>query len=309
MNLSIRHFKAFLAVVQSRSFTRAAEIMHISQPGLSLMMREMESQLTCRLFDRTTRSVEMTAAAQRLLPVAQQVVNEVEAITPVLNQMSDERRRTLKIGVPPVFASSVIPDVYMRLRKTQPALDLYISDLPKPEVERQVRDGELDCGLGSFPRRIPEVSRRLLFEFDFIYLESHTAQTPAHQRFARYIRWRDLPDVPFVEQDANMELQAHVNKCRAAAGISRSDGMRLNGLASQVAMAVAGVGPTIIPSFAVPVDTQAYTALLIEPVLSLGYHLIMKRGREQSDALEGFIRTLLEVIEERKEQTYPEPGV
>ncbi|AOB30434.1 hypothetical protein AKI39_06570 [Bordetella sp. H567] len=310
MNLSIRHFKAFLAIVHTRGFTRAAEQLHISQPGLSLMMQEMESQLSCRLFERTTRSVRLTAAGQRLMPVAQQVVDEVEAIVPVLSQLSEKRRRTLRVGVPPIFSATVMPNVYMKLRETQPALDLHIQDLPKPEVERQVRSGELDCGLGVFPRHIPEVSRRTLFKFDFIYLESRAAPPPRARgrgRAARRIRWDDLPDVPFVELHPDMELQEQVDKCRAARGVRRTDGIRMNRLESLVGMAAAGVGPTIIPSFAAPVgmDAQISTALLVDPVLSLGFHLIMKRGREQPAVLEAFTQTLLEVIEDRRERIYP----
>jgi DNA-binding transcriptional LysR family regulator len=313
MNLSIRHFKAFLAIVHTRGFTRAAERLHISQPGLSLMMQEMESQLSCRLFERTTRSVRLTAAGQRLMPVAQQVVDEVETIVPVLSQLSEKRRRTLRVGAPPIFSATVMPNVYMKLRESQPALDLHIVDLPKPEVERQVRSGELDCGLGVFPRHIPEVSRRSLFKFDFIYLESRAAspRTKTRGRTAKRIRWDELPDVAFVELHPDMELQEHVNKCRASCGVRRTDGIRMNRLESLVGMAAAGVGPTIIPSFAAPVgmDAQVSTALLVEPVLSLGFHMIMKRGREQPSVLDAFTQTLLEVIEDRRERIYPYAAV
>ncbi|OWT56150.1 LysR family transcriptional regulator [Candidimonas nitroreducens] len=309
MNLTIRHFKAFLAIVQTRGFTRAAERVHISQPGLSLMMQDMESQLSCRLFERTTRSVRLTAAGQRLVPVAQQVVDEVEAIAPVLSQLSEKRRRTLRVGVPPIFSATVMPKVYMMLRRTQPTLDLHIHDLPKPEVELRVRSGELDCGLGVFPRRIPEVSRRTLFEFDFIYLESRTApwRAKTHGKAARQLRWDELPDVPFVEMQPHMELQEQVNKHRAACGVKRSDGIRMNRLESLIGMAAAGVGPTIIPSFVAPVgmEAQISTALLTDPVLSLGFQLIMKRGREQPAVLEAFTQALREVIADHRERIYP----
>jgi DNA-binding transcriptional LysR family regulator len=306
MNLSIRHFKAFLAIVKTRGFTRAAELLHISQPGLSLMMQEMEGQLSCRLFERTTRSVRLTAAGQRLVPVAQRVVDEVETIVPVLSQLSETRRRTLRVGAPPIFSATVMPIVYMKLRETQPTLDLHIFDLTKPEVEHQVRSGELDCGLGVYPRHIPEVSRRALFKFDFIYLESRAspARAKGRGRLRKRIRWDELPDVPFVEMHPDMELQEQINKCRVACGIKRTDGIRMNRLESLVGMAAAGVGPTIIPSFIAPVgmEAQLSTALLTNPVLSLGFHLIMKRGREQPAVLEEFTRTLLEVIEDRRER-------
>lgn len=312
MNLSIRHFKAFLTVVQTRSFTRAAEHMHISQPGLSLMMQDMEHQLSCRLFERTTRSVQLTAAGQRLLPVAQQVVDEVETIAPVLSQLSETRRRTLRVGVPPIFSASVMPHVYMKLRKTQPTLDLHIHDLPKPEVERQVRNGELDCGLGVFPSRVPEVSRRPLFEFDFMYLESRAMSfLPRTQgRASRQLSWDQLPAVPFVELHPAQDLQQQINKCRAACGVTRTDGLRMNRLESLIGMAAAGVGPTIVPTFAIPLGMESLvsTAQLTAPVLSLDFHLIIKRGREQPAILEAFTGTLLEVIEEHRDRIYRTAG-
>ena len=312
MNLSIRHFKAFLCIVQTRSFTRAAEQLHISQPGLSLMMQDVEGQLSCRLFERTTRSVRLTAAGQRLLPVAQQVVDEVETIAPVLSQLSETRRRTLRVGVPPIFSASVMPHVYMRLRKTQPTLDLHILDLPKPEVERQVQSGELDCGLGVFPKRVLEVSRRPLFEFDFVYLESRAApfRSRTKGRDATRIRWNELPAVPFVELHPSQDLQQQINKCRAARGVARTDGIRMNRLESLIGMAAAGVGPTIIPTFAAPLGTefQVSTALLTDPVLTLDFHLIIKRGREQPAVLEAFTSILLEVIEERRDRVYRTAG-
>lgn len=311
MNLSIRHFKVFLAVVRTRSFTRAAEQMHISQPGLSLMMQDMESQLSCRLFERTTRSVQLTAAGRRLLPVAQQVVDEVETIAPVLSELSDKRRRTLRVGVPPIFSATVMPQVYVRLRRTAPGLDLHVFDLPKPDIEHQVLHGELDCGLGVFPRRVADVSRRPLFEFDFLYLESRDSPARARSRGkpSKTLRWADLPDVPFVELHPGVDLQQQINKCRQATGVARPDGIRMNRLESLIGMAAAGVGPAIIPSFAAPIgsDAQACTALLVEPVLSLAFHLIVKRGREQPDVLDLFTATLLEVIEERRERIYQSP--
>lgn len=213
------------------------------------------------------------------------------------------------MGAPPIFSATVMPKVYMKLRQTQPSLDLHIYDLPRAEVERQVRSGELDCGLGVFPRRIPEVSQRPLFEFDFIYLESRTApwKTKTRGKTARQLRWDELPDVPFVEMQPGMVLQEQVDKCRAACGVKRSDGIRMNRLESLIGMAAAGAGPTIIPSFVAPVgmEAQISTALLTDPVLSLGFQLIVKRGREQPAVLEAFTQALLEVIEDHKERIYP----
>ena len=308
MNLSVRHFRAFLTVASTRSFTRAAQQLHISQPGLSLMMREIESQLSCRLLERTTRSVELTSAGHRFLLSARRIVEELDGVVPVLSQSSVEQRRTLHVAATPIFSASIMPHVYMKLRLNHPTIDLQLIDVPKPEVESQVRSGNVDCGLGIFAKRLSELTRKPLFKFDFVYVESKrlpflfNAAKPVGK-----IAWRDLPDVPFVELGPSSELQQRIAKCKAVAGLKRTaDGIRFNNLESLVGMAAAGVGPTILPSFAAPAARQSgvVSALLTEPVLSLDFHMIARRGRAQPAILEAFTETLLDVIRERGEHTY-----
>lgn len=308
MNLSARHFKAFLVIAATHSFTRAAQQLHISQPGLSLMMREMESQLSCRLFERTTRSVELTAAGMRLLAPARRIMEEIDGLAPVLSQLSVERRRTLHVAATPIFSASIMPHVYIKLRERHPTIDLRLVDVHKHEVERQVRSGDVDCGLGIYAKRLPELTRRPLFEFDFVYIEAKHAPFlfDARKRTAK-IAWRDLPDVPFVELNAASELQQLIAKCKTRVGLTRSiEAIRFHNLESLVGMAAAGVGPTILPSFAAPVARQSdvVSALLTDPVLSMDFHMITKRGRAQPAVLEAFTSTLLEVIAERGERTY-----
>lgn len=80
MNLSTRQLRAFLQVARVGNFTRAAEQAHITQAGLSILIREMERQLGCRLFDRTTRVVSLTPAGRRLLPVVERMVTDLDDV-------------------------------------------------------------------------------------------------------------------------------------------------------------------------------------------------------------------------------------
>src|SRR5690606_32547653 len=150
MNLSVRHLRAFLTLATTRSFTRAAQELHISQPGLSLMMREMESRIECQLFERTTRSVELTDVGRRFLVSAQRIIDELDSIAPALNQASVAQRQTLHVAATPVFAASVMPHVHKRLRILHPGVSLQLVDVPKSEVETLVRTDAVDCGLGIF---------------------------------------------------------------------------------------------------------------------------------------------------------------
>jgi len=85
MNISRRQLEAFLAVARLSGFTRAAERLHLTQSAVSLLVRELESQLSVRLFDRTTRAVQLTDAGRELYPFAEKALAELQAgsTTPV----------------------------------------------------------------------------------------------------------------------------------------------------------------------------------------------------------------------------------
>ena len=108
MNFSFRQMRAFLAVARHASFTKAAEQLHISQAGLSAMVRDLETQLDCRLFERTTRAVRLTPAGQALLPVAQRTVHDLGAAVAQLGALGASGRDRLRVGVTPLIACSVI---------------------------------------------------------------------------------------------------------------------------------------------------------------------------------------------------------
>jgi DNA-binding transcriptional LysR family regulator len=112
MNLSTRQMRAFLQVARLGNFTRAAEQAHITQAGLSILIREMEKQLGCRLFDRTTRVVTLTPSGRRLLPVVERLVTDLDDVAAQLGAEGDEARQTLRIAATPLVSSHLLPQVF-----------------------------------------------------------------------------------------------------------------------------------------------------------------------------------------------------
>ncbi|MFA7679369.1 MAG: LysR family transcriptional regulator [Pigmentiphaga sp.] len=302
MNMTIRHLRAFLAVALSRSFTRAAEEMQVSQPGLSLMMQEIESRLECQLFERTTRSVDLTDAGRRFLVSVRRILEELDEVVPELSGISVEQRKTLHVAATPVFSASIMPHVYMRLRERNPSIDLHLVDVPKQRMEELVRSDAVDCGLGTFAKRQAEFVRESLFTFDFVYAESKDKpflfkDGQAPERLA----WTDLPDEAFVELVPTSELQQTIERCKKKAGKNRRPGFVFCNLESLLGMAAAGVGPSIVPSFAISSSARSglSTTLLEKPDMALNFSMISKKGRAQPAVMETFRATLLEVIHER----------
>lgn len=314
MSISIRQIEAFLCLANARSFTRAAEQLHITQPGLSLMIQELEQQLRSRLFERSTRDVQLTGAGQRFLIPAQRIVDEMSSVRSQVQELSVADRPTLWVGTTPLFASSVMPRVYQQFRKLHPHIQVYLVDVPRDEVAQRVRSGEIDCGVGIFWRRVPELQRQPLFKFDFILIEPATRKRPARTRLsgtaaartasartasARHeraeldnVRWNDLPSGPYVELPPTSDLQQLVNRRKAAAGLQRDPrSLSLNYLESIIGMTAAGAGPAIMPSFVLDACKRfnVKASLISDPVLSMDFHLVVKRSRSQPKALGLFV--------------------
>ena len=148
MNVSTRQLQAFLAVARLQSVTRAAEQIHLSQAGLSLLLRDMETQLGVRLFDRTTRSVTLTEGGRQLQPVAERMLREWSDIAGRLDKLSVDVARSLTVAATPLVCSSVMPVVLKNLQAAQPGIHVQVRDVERSQIEALVLSGEVDMALG-----------------------------------------------------------------------------------------------------------------------------------------------------------------
>ena len=159
MNLSTRQMRAFLHVARIGNFTRAAEQAHITQAGLSILIREMEKQLGCRLFDRTTRVVSLTPEGRRLLPVVERLMTDLDDVAAELGAAGDAARHTLRIAATPLVSSHLLPQVFSTFRAAHPQVSLRLFDADLRDVEAMVTAGDADVGLGFFFKAAPGLER------------------------------------------------------------------------------------------------------------------------------------------------------
>ena len=95
MNISLRQIRAFIVVARFSSFTRAADLLHLTQPALTVQIRQLEQALGVKLFDRNTRAVELTRIGRELLPVLERLLGEFDAVVVSTREMA-----TLRYGNP-----------------------------------------------------------------------------------------------------------------------------------------------------------------------------------------------------------------
>ncbi|WP_439406551.1 LysR family transcriptional regulator [Bradyrhizobium sp. DASA03076] len=146
--MDIRHFRYFVAVAEALSFARAARALHMSQPPLSKRIADLEQELGVRLFNRTSKRVELTTAGEVLLPQAREAVRAFDAALRVARSLSPTQSRRLRIALPPETSRSVLLEIVSRL---QEQVEVQLVEATTAEQQRLLAAGETDIAVLRHP--------------------------------------------------------------------------------------------------------------------------------------------------------------
>jgi DNA-binding transcriptional LysR family regulator len=295
MNVSLRQLRAFTRVARLASFTRASQQLHITQAGLSGMIRELEGQLATRLFDRTTRSVTLTAAGRSFLPVAERVLEELQAATASLTDIAATGRRSLAVGATPLIAASLMPRACKAFAGSRPDVTVKVRDLGRDAILAQVESGELDAGFGVFFGAAAGVQRTPLVKLALMLASPGQGAAGRRPRPPGRLAWKDLAAVPLMGLPVDNPVQRLIDSQLQEIGRANEPRLEFNNFDTLLAMAEAGLGSAIVPSFALAVagryDVQL--AWLTQPRVNLDFYQITRKGREENPALGEFSRVFV----------------
>src|SRR5438105_8278065 len=272
IDFTSRQLRAFLLVAQHRSFSRAAGALLITPSGLSLLIRELETQLGVRLFERTTRNVALTAFGTELLTVAQRNLQELDAVMSRIGQSASETGISLSVGTPPLLMASVLAPAIQEFRSHRPELRFQLFDSDTASVMQKVQAGALDMGLGVFFKYLQGVRRVPLFRFSFVVLRGDNG----NQSPRATTSWSALKGEKLISLPASIPLQQLIDRHLANAGVAYQPTFTVNYLSTQIAMVEAGQGIAIIPSYGLPACRNRKLAMsrLINPVIPLDFSQI-----------------------------------
>lgn len=149
--MDIRQLQYFAEVVKQRSFTRAAEVLHVSQPSISKMIKSLEAELGVTLLDRSDRKMELTDAGELVYEHATKVLQLMESLTASVAEMRNLQRGKVKIGMMPTVGSFLLPHVIARFKQEYPGIDMEMREYSAKRLEVQVEQGHIDVGLTVLP--------------------------------------------------------------------------------------------------------------------------------------------------------------
>jgi DNA-binding transcriptional LysR family regulator len=243
----LQQLRYVVAVADERHFTRAAQRLHVSQPALSTQVRVLEEELGAALFDRTRGDVALTAAGEAFLPWARQALADLEAGRADVRELAGRRRGRLSLGATPSLTTGLLPTVLARFHADYPGIELRLHEAGSPDLVEQVVAGLLDLALVIAPTSVAGVHTVALAEEDLV-----VAVPPGHPIAARdRIPVGELAGVPLVVFREGYDLRARTYALCQAAGFTPTLAVEGGEMDGVLAMAAAGLGPTIVPVSAV----------------------------------------------------------
>ena len=193
--VEVRHLRYFLAVAEAGNFSRAADRLGISQPSVSQQIRDLESGLRVRLFQRRGKRVLLSPAGLIFQEHARAVLRQLEKCFQELGSEPGQLRGVLHLGVVPVLNVALVPDLLGMFAAAHPAISLKVEEISSTEIETALEEGRMDAGLGFVTRHSPNLRYELLCtdEFALILAENHP--------------WAKRRVIPFSELDQQRLLQ------------------------------------------------------------------------------------------------------
>jgi LysR family transcriptional regulator, carnitine catabolism transcriptional activator len=292
MEVTTRQLRAFRLVAQHHNFTRAAEALFITPSGLSVLIKELEGRVGFRLFDRTTRHVQLTPHGRELLAVIQRNLEELDAAIANIGRRAKSRDLLVTLGSTPLVAANILPPAMREFRKLRPDVQIQLYDADLPTLIKMVETGELDLSLGIF-KAMPDIRREPFFRFSLMI-----ARAAHDTRPRRATTWSALDGETLISLSPGHPHQQLIDKHLARAGVKVKIKSVVNLLDTQIALVEADEGIAIIPSFGLPAcrNRQVVVSPLMNPVVRFDFHMISPRGKELPPGADEFTAFLKSYI-------------
>src|SRR6516164_3256451 len=251
LNVTIRQLRYFDALARHGHFRRAAQACAISQPALSMQIKELEDALGGVLLERNARQVALTRFGEELVDRIRDILRSIDELGDFARASQDRLAGRLRIGMIPTVAPYLLPKVIENLARMHPEIDIHVRETLTPKLIQEVAEGRLDTAIVALPVSKPSLTEVALFTENFLLVrpgEDEGTPVPSHERL-REMR------LLLLEEGHCFRDQA-LAFCNMQSSPPR-EVLDASSLSTLVQMVGAGIGVTLIPEMAVQVETRS----------------------------------------------------
>jgi LysR family transcriptional regulator, hydrogen peroxide-inducible genes activator len=278
--LTMKHLRYFDALARHRHFGRAAEASAISQPALSLQIKELEEILGAPLVERGPRQIRLTALGEEFSLRALDILRATDELAAIARASTGPLSGRLRLGVIPTVAPYLLPQFMGQLQNRFPEIDLRPREAVTPKLVRDLNEGRLDLAVVALPVSEPSFVEVPLFDEEFLLVRNESA---AHLPIPAL---EDFPELPLLllEEGHCFRDQA-IAFCKLPRDLT-GELMEGSSLSTLVQMVGAGIGVTLIPEMAAAVEARSAPVVLHrlpDPSPRRAIGLVWRRSNPLSD--------------------------
>lgn len=249
--MELRHLRYLLAVAERLSFTGAADVLHVSQPALSQQIKDLESELGVRLFDRTPHAVRLTEAGRLAVDHARRILGASHDLGEMMAAYRGVQRGRLRIAATLSFNALYLPDLLTAFLRSYPDIDISVTALPNADILARVAAGDVELGIGltggagrGKAGRVPGVTARPLYRDQLMMVCS-----PDHRLAeAGPVTPQAFTGVRFALLDRAFDTRAAIDRIFESHGAEPAQILEFNSFAAILGMVAAGDCITILPA-------------------------------------------------------------
>ncbi len=300
--MELRQLLYTLKIAEEKSFSRAADKLHIAQPSLSQQLSKLEQELGVKLFQRNTSTVELTYAGASFIQHAQKIMDAVAQLRQEMDDISQLRAGRVVVGSMPITGSHLLPYVLPAFKEAYPDIEITLLEDTSLNLEKLTAGGGTDLSLLSLPLQEPTLAYEPIGEeiIDLAVPPNHRLASSGEARSG--VKLEQLRDEPFIVLKKGQGFRKlTVDLCRGA-GFEPNVVFESNNIETVQSLVAAGMGITLVPRFIARAKRSelipAYLPLA-EPVPSRTLVIAYRKGRYLSKAAEAFIDTFKATMEQR----------
>jgi LysR family hydrogen peroxide-inducible transcriptional activator len=250
-NLTLRQLRYFEALARHGHFGRAAAACSVSQPALSVQIRDLEADLGAPLVERGARQVRLTTLGEACLARAVDILRAVDELDDLARAAQGNLVGRLRLGVIPTIAPYLLPRLFGEMSRSHDGIDIHIRETMTPRLMQELHDAKIDAAILALPVSDPGLQEVALFDEAFVFVRPQADANKPVPDGETLKKMRLL----LLEEGHCFRDQA-LSFCNMHAAIPR-DGLDGSSLTTLVQMVGAGLGVTLIPEMAVPVETRS----------------------------------------------------